>query len=70
MDKVFTREQVSRMLKLDRATVVRLQRVGRLDRVDTSTITNGISESAIKAFLEGKLPTFDRTLKRGTPRGK
>jgi hypothetical protein len=69
MDKVFTKTEVARMLKLDREAVIRLQALGRLDRVDTSKIEGGVSRASLDAFLGGKVATFDRTLRRGTPRG-
>ncbi len=68
MDKVFSKVEVSRMLKVDLATVVRLQLGGRLDSVSTSKIEGGVSESSIKAYLAGTVATMDRTLRLGRGR--
>jgi hypothetical protein len=68
MDKIYTRSEIARMLNVDRETVVRLQAIGRLDSVETSTTSGGVSESSIKAYLAGTVATMDRTLRLGRGR--
>jgi hypothetical protein len=68
MDKVYTRSEIARMLNVDRETIIRLQAGGTLDRVDTSKIEGGVSESSIKAYLAGTVATMDRTLRLGRGR--
>jgi hypothetical protein len=68
MDKVFSQSQIARMLRTDIATVRRLQAGGLLDRVSTSSLKSGVSESSLQAYLSGRVATTDRMLRLGSGR--